>query len=227
MTFLLDWDKVGERFFETGVDRGVFYPRNSSGVYTGGVAWNGLTAVTEAPSGAETTKHYADNIPYLSLTSSEEFAATIEAFTWPQEFEEVDGIYSPVPGLAVGQQPRKTFGLSYRTKIGNDVDSENHGYKIHMIWGCKAAPSEKAYATISDTTEPIAFSWELSTDPIVIGKIGDVEYRPVANITVSSLEFAPEKIKALEDLLYGESGTPGTPPVLPTPQAVIALFPAV
>ena len=221
----LKWDVVGERRFETGVDRGVFYPRNASGIYSVGEAWNGLTAVTESPSGAETTKHYADNIPYLSLTSAEEFAATIEAFMWPAGFEEVDGLILPTPGLSVGQQARKTFGLSYRTKIGNDVEAENAGYKLHLIYGCKAQPSEKAYATISDTTEPNTFSWELSTDPVVIGTINGVEYKPTSILTIDSTLVDAVALTEFEEILYGsDSAGGGASAQLPAPTTVIAHF---
>lgn len=222
----LKWDVVGERRFETGVDRGVFYPRNASGIYSVGEAWNGLTAVTESPSGAETTKHYADNIPYLSLTSAEEFAATIEAFMWPAGFEEVDGLILPTPGLSVGQQARKTFGLSYRTKIGNDVEAENAGYKLHLIYGCKAQPSEKAYATISDTTEPNTFSWELSTDPVVLGTINGVEYKPTSILTIDSTLVDAEALTEFEAILYGSDsgGDGGASAQLPAPATVIAHF---
>ena len=218
---VITWDAVGERFFETGVDKGVFYPRTSGGAYEGGVAWNGLTAVTESPSGAETTKHYADNIPYLSLTSAEEFSATIEAFTWPDEFELVDGLAQPEVGVSIGQQPRKVFGFAYRTKVGNDTDAENHGYKLHLVYGCKAAPSEKAYATISDATEPTTFSWEVSTDPVAVGTIGSVEYKPTSIITIDSTKVAAADLTALEALLYGSQAVE---PALPLPAAVIALF---
>ena len=222
----LKWDVVGERRFETGVDRGVFYPRNASGIYSVGEAWNGLTAVTESPSGAETTKHYADNIPYLSLTSAEEFAATIEAFMWPAGFEEVDGLILPTPGLSVGQQARKTFGLSYRTKIGNDVEAENAGYKLHLIYGCKAQPSEKAYATISDTTQPNTFSWELSTDPVVLGTINGVEYKPTSILTIDSTLVDAEALTEFEAILYGSDsgGDGGASAQLPAPATVIAHF---
>lgn len=220
----LQWDLVGERRFETGVDRGVFYPRNSAGVYTGGEAWNGLTAVTESPSGAETTKHYADNIPYLSLTSAEEFAATVEAFMWPAGFEAVDGLILPTPGLSVGQQVRKTFGLSYRTKIGNDVEAEDAGFKLHLIYGCKAQPSEKAYATISDSTEPNTFSWELSTDPVVLGTIGGVEYKPTSILTIDSTLVDAEALTEFEDILYGTESGGAVLPKLPSPAEVIVHF---
>ena len=219
------WDASGERRFETGVDRGVFYPRDATGAYTGGVPWNGLTAVTESPSGAETTKHYADNIPYLSLTTMEEFAASLEAFMWPLEFEEVDGLQVPTPGVTVGQQNRKYFGLSYRTKVGNDVEAEDFGYKIHCVWGCKAQPSEKAYATVSDSTDPNSFSWDLSTDPIVLGTIGGVEYKPTSIITIDSTIVDATLLSEFEDILYGSNEAGSTvKPSLPLPAAVIAHF---
>ena len=219
----IKWDTTGERRFETGVDRGVFYPRTAAGVYTGGVPWNGLTAVTESPSGAETTKHYADNIPYLSLTSAEEFSASIEAFMWPLEFEEVDGLVVPTPGVAVGQQLRKVFGFSYRTKVGNDTEAEDFGYKLHCIYGCKAQPSEKAYTTVSDSTEPNTFSWEISTDPVVLGKIGNVEYKPTSIITIDSTAVSKALLEEFEDIIYGsEDGD--VAPKLPSPAEVIAHF---
>jgi hypothetical protein len=161
----LVWDTVGERFYETGVDRGVLY-LPTAGAYDTGVAWNGLTTVTESPSGAEATPQYADNIKYLNLVSAEEFGGTIEAFTYPDEFAQCDGSAEPVPGLRVGQQSRKTFGLSYRTKVGNDTDGSDHGYKLHLVYGCLAAPSEKAYATVNDSPEAIALSWEFTTTAV-------------------------------------------------------------
>lgn len=215
------WHKSGERIFETGVDRGVFYPRTSEGAYTPGVAWNGLTAVTESPSGAETTKHYADNIAYVSLTSAEEFSATIEAFTWPDAFDDVDGQLSPAVGVSVGQQPRKNFGFSYRTRVGNELEGENLGYKLHLVYGAKAAPSEKAYATISDATEPATFSWEVTTDPVPVGTIGLVEYKPTALITIDSTKVQAADLTALETMLYGGESTEAS---LPLPSAVIAMF---
>ena len=217
----LKWDETGKRTYEVGVSQGVLYIPNAQGEYATGVAWNGLTTVTESPSGAETTKHYADNIPYLSLTSAEEFSATIEAFTWPDEFELVDGLAQPEVGVSIGQQPRKVFGFAYRTKVGNDIDAENHGYKLHLIYGCKAAPSEKAYATISDSTEPTTFSWELTTDPVAVGTIGSVDYKPTSIITIDSTKVAPADLTALETLLYGSATVE---PALPLPAAVIALF---
>lgn len=164
----LTWDATGERFYETGVDHGVLYIPNISGVYNNGVSWNGLTAVTESPSGAEANAQYADNIKYLNLISAEEFGATIEAFTYPDEFAQFDGIATPSAGVSVGQQARKTFGLSYRTKLGNDLEGDDLGYKLHLVYGCTAAPSEKAYATVNDSPEAITFSWEIATTPVAV-----------------------------------------------------------
>lgn len=214
------WDQTGERTYETGVDHGVLYPIASDGTYPAGVAWNGLTTVTESPSGAESSATYADNIKYLNLVSAEEFGGTIEAVTYPDEFEECDGTASPVDGLSIGQQTRKTFGLAYRTKIGNDVDGQEHGYKIHLVWGALAKPSEKAYATVNDSPEAITFSWEFSTTPIDAGE----DYKPCASMTVDSTKFTPIQMQSLEDLLYGTDGTPGTVASLPLPTEVIALL---
>ena len=177
------WDASGERFYELGVDHGILFPTSSgNGEFTGGVAWNGLTTVTESPSGAEASSQYADNLKYLTLTSAEEFGATIEAFTWPPEFDELDGGVTIGDGAGtIGQQPRSRFGLAYRTKVGNDAEGQNFGYKLHLIYGAQAAPSEKAYGTVNDSPEAATFSWELSTDPIIIEG-----YSPVASITIPS-----------------------------------------
>ena len=212
----LVWDQTGARLFETGVDHAVLYVRNNVGNYPLGVPWNGLTAVTESPSGAESNPQYADNIKYLNLVSAEEFGATIEAFTFPDEFLECDGSAVPTDGLVLGQQGRKTFGLSYRTKIGNDVDGQDAGYKIHLVYGALAAPSEKAYTTINDSPEAITFSWEVTTSPINV-----TGYKPLASLTIDSTKVAPEKLAELEDLLYG---TVSDPAQLPLPDAIIALF---
>lgn len=211
----IQWDQTGKRFYETGVDRGVLYLRDSQGDYSTGVAWNGLTGITESPTGAETTPQYADNIKYVDLVSAEEFEATIEAFTYPEEFAECDGTATPSPGVTIGQQDRKTFGLSYRTKIGNDVDGQDHGYKIHLIYGALAAPSEKAYNTINDSPEAITFSWEITTTPV-----GVEGYKPVASLTIDSTKVSSDDLEAIEDLLYGDSTEE---PSLPLPGEIIAM----
>lgn len=212
----LTWDQVGEKLYETGVDHGVLYLPDNAGVYNTGFAWNGLTTVTESPSGAEPNPQYADNIKYLNLYSAEEFGATIEAFTYPEEFGQCDGTALPAPGLAVGQQGRKMFGLSYRTKVGNDVDGVDFGYKLHLIYGAQAAPSEKAYATINDSPEAISFSWEVTTTPVPV-----TDYKPTSLIVVDSTVVDPTDLAALEDILYGKAAIEAA---LPTPDAVIALF---
>lgn len=213
---VLEWDQVGERLYETGVDHGVLYIPNATGEYDKGYAWNGLTTVTETPSGAESTAQYADNIKYLNLQSAEEFGATVEAFTYPDEFAQCDGTAVPQVGVNVGQQARKTFGLSYRTLVGNDLDGQDHGYKLHLIYGCQAAPSEKAYNTVNDSPEAITFSWELTTTPAPVTGL-----KPTSIITVNSLEVSAANLQALEDALYG---TAGADPHLPTPDEVIAMF---
>lgn len=193
------WDKTGERLYETGVNHGVLYLQDSTGAYPKGVAWNGLTNVTESPSGAESTALYADDIKYLNLVSTEEFGGTIEAYMYPEEFAECDGSASIATGVYIGQQSRKTFGFSYRTTIGNDVDSNNHGYKLHLVYGALAAPSEKVYSTINDSPEAITFSWEFSTTPV------NVEgFKPTASITIDSTKADPTKLAALEKILYGD-----------------------
>ena len=211
----LTWDEVGERLYETGVDHGVLYIPDATGVYATGVAWNGLTTVTESPSGAEASPQYADNIKYLNLISAEEFGGTIEAFTYPEEFNEFDGIATPSPGVAVGQQGRKVFGLSYRSRVGNDIDGTDHGYKLHLLYGCQAAPSEKAYATINDSPEAISFSWEITTTPVPV-----TGYKPTALIVVDSTVVDATELASLETLLYGDTAAAK----LPTPDEVIALF---
>ncbi len=216
---VLTWDTLGERFYETGVDHGVLYIANSSGVYDTGYAWNGLVSVTESPSGAESNAQFADNIKYLNLVSAEEFSATIEAFTYPEEFGQCDGSASPTDGLLVGQQQRKMFGLSYRTLLGNDVDGQQYGYKLHLIYGAQAAPTEKAYSTVNDSPEPITFSWEISTTPMTVDG-----YKPTSVITIDSSKVDEDALADLEELLYGTTGTPGTVASLPTPSEVIALF---
>ena len=194
----ITWDDAGKRLYETGVQKGVLYIKGTDGKYSGGVAWNGLTAVTESPSGAESTPLYADDIKYLNLLSNEEFAATIEAYTYPDEFAQCDGSTALVEGVYIGQQSRKTFGLCYRTVLGNDTETNDYGYKLHIIYGCLAAPSEKAYATINDSPEPITFSWEVSTTPENV-----TGFKPTACITIDSTKVDAEKLAALEAILYG------------------------
>lgn len=193
----LNWDAIGERFYETGIDHGVLYPVEG-GIYPKGYAWNGLTNISESPSGAEQTPLYADNIKYLTLTSAEEFGLTIEAYTYPDQWEECDGTASLSEGVKIGQQARKKFGLSYRTKIGNDTDGDAHGYKLHLVYGCSASPSERGYATVNDSPEAITFSWEVTTTPVILDG-----YNPVSLITIDSTTANASKLKALEDILYG------------------------
>lgn len=213
----ITWDGVGEKVFETGVDHGVLYPRDNTGAYPSGVAWNGLTTVTESPEGAEANPQYADNIKYLNLRSAETLGGTIEAFTYPEEFAKCDGTAAPAKGIALGQQPRQPFGFAYRSKKGNDVAGQDFGYKLHLIWGATAAPSEKAYATINDSPEAISFSWEFDTDPVDVPG-----YAPTASLTIDSTEVDAAALKTLEDILYGR-GT-NTVAKLPTPAEVIAIF---
>lgn len=217
----LTWDNNGERLYETGVKQGVLYPIQTDGKYSKGVAWNGLTAVTESPSGAEATALYADDIKYLNLISNEEFGATIEAYTYPDEFAECDGSASLVDGVTLGQQKRKTFGLCYRTSLGNDVDGNDYGYKLHLVYGCLAAPSEKAYATINDSPEAITFSWEVSTTPVNVAG-----FKPTSQITIDSTKADQTKLTALEDILYGKDGdtTEGAGPRLPLPDEIKTLM---
>lgn len=210
------WDKAGEHFYETGVDHGVLYPTTKGGVYASGVAWNGLTSVSESPSGAESTGQHADNIKYLNLISAEEFGATIEAFTYPVEFEICDGSAEPVPGVLIGQQNRRPFGMSYRTLIGNDLEGTEYGYKIHLIYGATASPSERAYSTVNDSPEAITFSWEVTTTPVEVPG-----YKPTASMTIESNRVAPANLAKLEDILYG---TADAEPRLPMPEEVIALI---
>ena len=220
------WDKVGERFFETGLDRGVFFPMGSNSQYGDGVAWNGLTAVNESPSGAEANPQYADNIKYLNLMSAEDFGATVEAYTYPPEFEACDGTAEIAPGVTIGQQARKVFGLSYRTLIGNDVDGQEHGYKIHLIYGAQASPSEKNRQTVNDSPEAVAFSWEVSTTPVDVPG-----FKPTAHLTIDSTKTDPDKLKAFEDILYGKDATSepsveAVAPRLPMPAEIITLLAA-
>lgn len=195
------WDKTGEHFYETGVKNCVLYIP-TEGVYSKGVAWNGITAITESPSGAEATALYADDIKYLNLYSVEEFGATIEAYTYPDEFAECDGSAELVAGVKIGQQARKPFGLCYRTTIGNDTDGNDHGYKLHIIYGAMASPSEKSYNTINDSPEAVTFSWELTTTPVNVAGA-----KPTASITIDSTKVDDQKLAALEEVLYGKDGT--------------------
>jgi len=217
----LNWDQVGERLYETGVDHGVLYIPNNAGAYSNGFAWNGLVSVTESPSGAEASPQYADNIKYLNLVSAEEFGATIEAFTYPEEFAQCDGTASPESGVSIGQQSRKMFGLVYRSRVGNDLDGTDHGYKLHLIYGALAAPSEKAYSTINDSPEALTFSWELATTSVEVGVIGGVEYKPTTSLMVDSTKVDATALVELEDLLFG---TVGGDPRLPLPSEVFDLF---
>jgi len=213
----LTWDAVGTRKYETGVDHGVLYRVNeTTGEYDTGYAWNGLTTVTESPSGAESNKTYADNILYLNLISLELFGGTVEAYTYPEQFAECDGSAQPEPGLSVGQQPRKPFGLCYRTLVGNDVSGTELGYKLHLVYNCLAAPSEKAYASINDQPEGINFSWEISTTPVPV-----TGYKPTATLVIDSTLVDADALAALSDILYG---TVGSDPRLPMPDEVLALF---
>ena len=213
MTALV-WDQVGSRDYETGVDHGVLYPMDANGAYPLGVAWNGLASVTESPSGAEPSPVYADNIKYLNLISAEEFNATIEAYTYPDEFAECDGSKEAVDGVLIGQQPRKAFGLCYRSLIGNDVDGQEHGYKLHLIYGAMAAPSEKGYQSINDTPEAITFSWEISTTPVAVAG-----HKPTASIVIDSTKADPTALAALEAILFGAEAVE---PSLPLPDVVIS-----
>lgn len=223
----LKWDEAGERLYETGVRQGVLYPQGPTGLYPLGVAWNGLTAVTESPSGAEATPIYADDTKYLNLISAEEFGATIEAYTYPDEFGECDGSGAIAVGVAVGQQKRKAFGLAYRTALGNDIDAADYGYKLHLIYGAMAAPSEKAYATINDAPEAITFSWAVTTTPVTVPG-----FKPAASIIIDSSKVDPIELAALEAILYGLDIDAGaTPPItvavvarLPLPEEVVTMF---
>lgn len=210
------WDKTGNRLYETGVDRGVLYPTKTGGGYDKGVAWNGLTAVTESPSGAEPTALYADNIKYLTLLSVEEFAATIEAYTYPDEFAVCDGSAELGTGVSIGQQDRKTFGLCYRTMLGNDTEGNEHGYKIHIIYGALAKPSEKGYNTINDSPEAITFSWEVSTTPIEV-----TGYKPTASLVIDSTKVDATKLAKIEAALYGDASNE---PALLTPAEIMVIL---
>lgn len=210
------WDATGEKIYETGVDHGVLYPVQTGGLYNKGVAWNGLITVTESPSGAEANPLYADNIKYLNLISAEEFGATVEAYTYPEEFAECDGSAALAAGVYIGQQSRKTFGLCYRTVVGNDVDNNDYGYKLHLIYGALASPSEKSYGTINDSPEAITFSWELTTTPVNV-----TGYKPTACLTIDSTKVDGTQLAALEAILYGDETEE---PRLPLPDEVATLF---
>lgn len=209
------WDKAGEHYYETGVDHGVLYP-TVQGVYGAGVPWNGLTSVSESPSGAESNAQYADNIKYLNLISAEEFGATVEAFTYPDEFGVCDGSAEPVKGVMIGQQTRRPFGLSYRTLIGNDLEGTEYGYKIHLIYGATASPSERAYSTVNDSPEALTFSWEVTTTPVEVSG-----YKPTASLTIDSTKTSPINMAMLEKILYGSDDAE---PRLPMPDEVIKLI---
>lgn len=194
----LIWDEVGQRFFETGVKNGVLYVQDNDGSYKNGVVWNGLTAVTESPSGAEETPLYADDVKYLTLRSAEEFGATVEAYTYPEEFEQCDGSAAIADGVTIGQQARRAFGLCYRTSVGNDIQGQNFSYKLHLIYGCTVAPSEKSYSTINDNPEAITFSWELSTVPVPVDG-----FSPTASLVIDASKVDEGKMQLLEDALFG------------------------
>lgn len=214
----LEWDADSKRLYEVGVDRGVLYPRNAeAGKYGAGVAWNGLTGVTESPSGAEPTDLYADNIKYLSMRSAETFGATIEAYTYPPEFEPCDGSASLADGVSIGQQDRVPFGLSYRTLVGNDAKGQGYGYKIHVIYGCTASPSEKPYQTVNDSPEAITFSWEVNATPVNV-----TGFKPTACVVIDSTKVTPEKLQKIEDALYG--GASGDGPKLLMPDEIKAII---
>lgn len=211
----ITWDNTGERYFETGVEKGVLY-RFINNTYSNGVAWNGITAVTESPSGAEPTALWADNIKYINLMSNEDFSATIEAYTYPKEFEECDGSKEIATGVVIGQQNRSTFGLSYVTKIGNDVDGVDHGYKIHLVYGCLASPSEKGHSTINESLEGMTLSWSVSTTPVTVPG-----FKPTATVTIDSTEVNASDLAELETILYGSEDTS---PRLPLPSELITIF---
>lgn len=212
----LVWDQTGKRYYETGVDHGVLYLMDDQGAYTTGVAWNGLTAVNENPTGAEPNALYADNIKYLNLMSAEEFEGSVEAYTYPDEFSECDGSKEIVTGVYIGQQPRKTFGMSYRTKIGNDVVGQDLGYKIHLVYGALASPSEKAYESVNDDPDAINFSWDLTTTPVNV-----TGGKPTATLTIDSTKVNPDKLKDLEAVLYGDENTTAS---LPLPDRVAQII---
>ncbi len=220
----IKWDEIGERIYETGVNQGVLYPRGEAGTYPLGVAWNGLISISENPSGAEPTPLYADNIKYLNLMSAEEFGATIEAYTYPAEFAACDGSAEISDGVFVGQQSRQVFGLSYKTILGNDTQQDQFGYKLHLVYGALAAPSDKAYSTVNDTPEAITFSWEVTTTPVPV-----TDFMPTASLTIDSTKVVAAKLAALEAVLYGidpVGETPGVAARLPLPDEVVTIIEA-
>lgn len=219
MAQLIKWDEVGKKFYETGVDRGVLYPQSADGSYPVGVAWNGLISVTQSPSGAESNPQYADNIKYLNLLSVEEFGGTIEAFTYPDEFAECDGSAEIEVGVMAGQQPRKPFGLCYRTILGNDTLGEAYGYKLHFVYGALASPSERQNQTINESPEATTFSWEFTTTPVPV-----TGFKPTSYVVIDSTKVSPADLAALEAILYGVTGTPDTPGRMPLPDELATLM---
>ena len=220
----IKWDETGKRFYETGVDHAVLYPIDNDGKYSNGVPWNGITGVTETPSGAEPNNLYADNIKYLVLVGAEDFGYNIEAYTYPDEWAACDGSAEPVPGMSIGQQARKVFGLCHRTKLGNDVDGQDHSYKLHLLYGGLASPSERGYQTVNDSPEAITFSWDVTTTPVDVPG-----FKPTACVIIDSTKVKADKLAALEEILYGkdptsEGGTDGVNPRLPLPAEVIELL---
>lgn len=229
MAYAITWDDTGKRLYETGVKNCVLYLKDEDGGYTNGVAWNGITAVTESPSGAEATALYADDIKYLNLMSNEEFGGTIEAYTYPDEFAECDGSGSLATGVSIGQQTRKPFGLCYKTTVGNDEDGNDYGYKLHLVYNCLAAPSEKAYSSINDSPEAITFSWEFSTTPITVASVGSKDFKPTAHIEIDSKKVDASKLTTLLEKLYGKAAAnaeSAVAPALPTPNEVAEIFAA-
>lgn len=229
MDYAIEWDKSGERFYETGTKMGVLFPMDDDGEYGDGVAWNGLISVSESPSGAEPSDLYADDIKYLSMMSSEDFGATIEAYSSPEEFDECDGTVQAVAGLKLGQQKRRKFGFAYRTVLGDDIKGNDYGYIVHLIYNCLASPSEKAYSTINDSPEAITFSWELSTTPIPFSDEDHKEFKPTAHLEIDSTKADEDLLAAFEQILYGKAATTdpeaaAVPPRLPLPDEVIDLL---
>lgn len=220
----IKWDETGERFFETGIDHGVLYPIDAEGAYSQGYGWNGLTAVNESPEGGEPTALYADNIKYLEMMSAEEWKGSIEAYMYPDAFEECDGSKSPVAGLSFGQQARRKFGMAYRTRVGNDIDGDAHGYKIHLLYGLMASPSDKGYETVNDSPDAITFSWDISSTPVAVND----NYKPLSTIVIDSTKLNPTKLAALEAVLWGTdpdetTQTAGTAPRLPMPAEILSM----